>query len=119
MIPAGYVGGAFWGGAIVALSGNRIGATVAATILTTALMGALLYVKYLLLVRLGVLAEYYIHAIERWSHDSLPTMYSTETHRTNLLHRVIQIQTKCNCCVDIHWLYDSDPSCSGCGLVFL
>ena len=89
MIPAGYVGGAFWGGAIVALSGNRIGATVAATILATALMGALLYVKYVL-VRSGVLAEYYIHAIERWSHDSLPTMYSTETHRTNLLHRVIR-----------------------------
>ena len=69
MIPAGYVGGAFWGGAIVALSGNRIGATVAATILATALMGALLYVKYVL-VRSGVLAEYYIHAIERWSRES-------------------------------------------------
>lgn len=27
VIPAGYVGGAFWGGFFVALSGSRIGAT--------------------------------------------------------------------------------------------
>jgi hypothetical protein len=38
VIPAGYVGGAFWGGAFVALSGNRIGATIAAGIVLTALL---------------------------------------------------------------------------------
>lgn len=38
VIPAGYVGGAFWGAAFVALSGNRIGATVAACIVSAALL---------------------------------------------------------------------------------
>jgi Peptidase M50B-like len=41
IIPAGYVGGAFWGGAFVALSGSRIGATVAACVVSTALLIAL------------------------------------------------------------------------------
>ena len=41
IIPAGYVGGAFWGGAFVALSGSRIGATVAACIVSMALLIAL------------------------------------------------------------------------------
>lgn len=41
VIPAGYVGGAFWGGAFVALSGHRIGATVAACIVSAALLIAL------------------------------------------------------------------------------
>lgn len=44
VIPAGYVGGAFWGGAFVALSGSRIGATVAACVVSTALLVALAYV---------------------------------------------------------------------------
>ncbi|CAB9524551.1 expressed unknown protein [Seminavis robusta] len=43
IIPAGYVGGAFWGGAFVALSGNRIGATVAGSIFTAALLISLRY----------------------------------------------------------------------------
>jgi hypothetical protein len=38
VIPGGYVGGAFWGGAFVALSGNRIGATIAACIVSAALL---------------------------------------------------------------------------------
>jgi predicted MFS family arabinose efflux permease len=38
IIPAGYVGGAFWGGAFVALSGNRVGATVAACFVTATLL---------------------------------------------------------------------------------
>jgi Peptidase M50B-like len=41
IIPGGYVGGAFWGAAFVALSGNRIGATVAAVLLSVALVVAL------------------------------------------------------------------------------
>jgi len=41
VIPAGYVGGAFWGAAFVALSGHRIGATVAACIVSAALIIAL------------------------------------------------------------------------------
>lgn len=41
IIPAGYVGGAFWGAAFVTLSGNRIGATVAACVVATALIIAL------------------------------------------------------------------------------
>jgi hypothetical protein len=45
IIPAGYVGGAFWGGAFVALSGSRIGATVAACTVSTALLIALAYVR--------------------------------------------------------------------------
>jgi len=40
-IPAGYVGNAFWGGAFVALSAHRIGATVAACIISVALLLAL------------------------------------------------------------------------------
>lgn len=44
VIPAGYVGGAFWGGAFVALSGNRIGATVVASVITAALLISLWYV---------------------------------------------------------------------------
>jgi Peptidase M50B-like len=42
IIPAGYVGGAFWGGAFVALSGNRIGATVAACLIAAALIVSLM-----------------------------------------------------------------------------
>jgi Peptidase M50B-like len=41
IIPAGYVGGAFWGGCFVTLSGNRIGSTVAAGIVAAALLIAL------------------------------------------------------------------------------
>jgi hypothetical protein len=41
IIPAGYVGGAFWGGAFVALSGNRVGATIAACFVTTTLLVSL------------------------------------------------------------------------------
>lgn len=41
VIPAGYVGGAFWGGAFVALSGGRIGATIVASIITAALLVSL------------------------------------------------------------------------------
>ena len=41
IIPAGYVGGAFWGGCFVALSGSRMGATVAACIVSAALIVAL------------------------------------------------------------------------------
>jgi len=32
VIPAGYVGVSFWGGVFVALSGSRVGATVAGSI---------------------------------------------------------------------------------------
>jgi len=44
VIPAGYVGGAFWGGAFVALSGNRLGATVVAGMITGALVITLWWV---------------------------------------------------------------------------
>ncbi|GAX17790.1 hypothetical protein FisN_24Hh141 [Fistulifera solaris] len=43
VIPAGYVGSAFWGGAFVAMSGNRIGATVVAAMITGALLFSLCY----------------------------------------------------------------------------
>lgn len=43
IIPAGYVGGAFWGGCFVALSGHRIGATVAAAIISASLIVSLWY----------------------------------------------------------------------------
>ncbi|KAG7360488.1 peptidase M50B family protein [Nitzschia inconspicua] len=43
IIPAGYVGVAFWGGVFVALSGSRIGATVAAGIFMAALLICLRY----------------------------------------------------------------------------
>lgn len=42
--PAGYVGGAFWGGMFVFLSANRIGSTVAASLVTAALLVSLWYV---------------------------------------------------------------------------
>ena len=38
VIPGGYVGGAFWGAAFVCLSGNRIGATVAASLISIVLV---------------------------------------------------------------------------------
>jgi Peptidase M50B-like len=38
VIPAGYVGSAFWGGAIVTLSGGRIGSTIAAGIVMSFLL---------------------------------------------------------------------------------
>ena len=44
VIPAGYVGAAFWGGAFVALSGNRIGATVIAGMISAFLLVSLWYV---------------------------------------------------------------------------
>jgi Peptidase M50B-like len=43
VIPAGYVGSAFWGGLFVALSGNRIGATIVASLITAALLVSLCY----------------------------------------------------------------------------
>lgn len=46
IIPAGYVGGAWWGGAFIALSGHRIGATVAASVIAAALLIALVYVLF-------------------------------------------------------------------------
>jgi Peptidase M50B-like len=46
VIPAGYVGAAFWGGAFVALSGNRIGATVIAGIICAFLLVSLWYVLH-------------------------------------------------------------------------
>ena len=46
VIPAGYVGCAFWGGLFVALSGDRIGATVVAGLITTALLVSLWYVRF-------------------------------------------------------------------------
>lgn len=49
VIPAGYVGCAFWGGFFVALSGSRIGATVVASMITFALLLSLLYVACYLL----------------------------------------------------------------------
>jgi Peptidase M50B-like len=44
IIPAGYVGGAFWGGCFVALSGFSLGAMIAAFIVSAALLVALWYV---------------------------------------------------------------------------
>ncbi|KAI2513828.1 hypothetical protein MHU86_611 [Fragilaria crotonensis] len=38
IIPAGYVGGAFWGGVFVTLSGDRVAATVAASIFVIAML---------------------------------------------------------------------------------
>jgi Peptidase M50B-like len=52
--PAGYVGGAFWGAAFVALSGNRIGATVAGCIFTAALLTSLRYSPNSTVVMLSV-----------------------------------------------------------------
>ena len=41
VIPAGYVGGAFWGGAFVALSGSKIGSTITASLIVFALLVSL------------------------------------------------------------------------------
>lgn len=41
VIPAGYIGGAFFGGVFVALSGHRIGATIVAILMTFALIYSL------------------------------------------------------------------------------
>ena len=38
IIPAGYVGVSFWGGVLVALSGSRLGATIAASVFMFALL---------------------------------------------------------------------------------
>ena len=51
---AGYVGGSFWGAAFVALSGNRIGATVAGCIFTLALLTSLRYSPNSTVVMLSV-----------------------------------------------------------------
>lgn len=53
IIPAGYVGVAFWGGVFVALSGSRIGATIAAGIFMTALLICLKYVGLVATVSAG------------------------------------------------------------------
>lgn len=41
IIPAGYVGGAFWGGVFVTLSGDRVAATIAASIFVLAMLVSL------------------------------------------------------------------------------
>ena len=47
VIPAGYVGCAFWGGFFVCLSGSRVGATAVASMITFALLLSLLYVLHM------------------------------------------------------------------------
>jgi hypothetical protein len=54
IITGGYVGGAFWGGAFVALSGHRIGATVAACIVSAALLIALCHNPNQLVVKISI-----------------------------------------------------------------
>lgn len=55
VIPAGYVGAAFWGGAFVALSGSRIGATIIASLVLAALLVSLFHQpnKNVVLISLG------------------------------------------------------------------
>jgi len=50
IIPAGYVGVSFWGGVFVAMSGSRIGATIAASMFGVALLVCLRYSPNKLLV---------------------------------------------------------------------
>jgi len=54
IIPGGYVGVSFWGGAFVALSGSRIGATVAASVFGLALLICLRYSPNKLLIWLCI-----------------------------------------------------------------
>jgi hypothetical protein len=54
VIPAGYVGGGFWGGVFVALSGNRIGATIVASLITAALLLSLCYKPNALVVAVSI-----------------------------------------------------------------
>jgi len=54
IIPAGYVGVSFWGGVLVALSGSKMGATVASGIFIFALLVCLRYSPNKLLVWLCV-----------------------------------------------------------------
>jgi len=54
IIPAGYVGVSFWGGVFVALSGSKIGSTVAASIFMFALLICLKYSPNKLLIGLNI-----------------------------------------------------------------
>lgn len=54
VVPAGYLGGAFWGGFLVGISGNRVAATVAASILTFSLLISLKYSPNKTMVMLSV-----------------------------------------------------------------
>jgi len=54
VIPAGYVGGAFWGGFLVAMSGNRIGSTVSAGVFVLANIVTLFYSPNSTLVKVSV-----------------------------------------------------------------
>jgi hypothetical protein len=54
VIPAGYVGVAFWGGVFVALSGTRMGATIAASLFMFSLLICLKYSPNRLLVWLCI-----------------------------------------------------------------
>jgi hypothetical protein len=55
IIPAGYVGGAFWGGVFVTLSGDRIAATVAGSIFIVSMLVSLRFSpnKVLVMLMLG------------------------------------------------------------------
>jgi hypothetical protein len=50
VIPAGYLGGAFWGGFFVVMSGNRISATCIASVFVVALLISLRYSPNALMV---------------------------------------------------------------------
>lgn len=54
IIPAGYVGVSFWGGVFVALSGSKMGSTVAAGIFIFALIVCLRYSPNKLLIGLNI-----------------------------------------------------------------
>jgi hypothetical protein len=54
IVPAGYVGVAFWGGVFVALSGSKLGATIASSVFMFALLVCLRYSPNALLVGLCI-----------------------------------------------------------------
>lgn len=54
IIPAGYLGGAFVGGLLVTLSGNRIAATISAGIFVCALLGSLCFKPNMTMVILNL-----------------------------------------------------------------
>jgi Peptidase M50B-like len=51
IIPAGYVGCAFWAGLFVSMSGSRIGGTIVAAGISSALLISLWYVCVLAMLR--------------------------------------------------------------------
>lgn len=102
IIPAGYVGCAFWAGLFVSMSGSRIGGTIVAAGISFALLVSLWYVKRLLRV-LCIVYLYYItcnSACLTFAYLYSPPSFKLQTQRLSSWYIIGLYSHKRHCDID-------------------